>query len=485
MIRLPEDRRPLISPQLALRIAILGGLALALFAIVFFRLWYLEVLSGEKYLAEANDNRVRDVRVQAPRGDIVDRHGRVLVDSRVAIAVQIEPQKLPEEGERRDALYRRLGRVLKMPARRIEREVDRQQAKLPYSNVTVKNDVPRPVFTYIFEHQAQFPSVTVQRIYLRRYPFRSVGAQLFGQVGEVTADQLKGDEFKSVTQGTIVGQDGIERTYDRYLRGEDGATRVNVDALGRPKGEGRVKQPVQGEQLRLSIDLDLEKVGMEALEEYDAGRGGAFAAIDPRNGQVLALGSYPSFDPNIFSRPLTQKDVNRLYRADPAPIVNRAITGAYPTGSTFKLVTAVAALQGGVLTPDTVISDGGVYTACGPAFQNDGGVAHGPVALRQALTVSSDVFFYTLGHQMNGVDPDLFPEAVRRQGIGRKTGIDLPGRDRRAGARPPVDQRALPREDRRPPVELRRRHQPVDRAGRAPGLAAADGGRLLERRQRR
>jgi penicillin-binding protein 2 len=427
MLQLPDERRPPITPQLALRVAILGGVALAMFAIIFFRLWFLQVLSGDRYLAEANNNRVRDIRVPAPRGDILDRHGTTLVDNRVSIAVQVEPRKLPPAGPRRDDLYRRLSAVIGIPARRIESEVRERSRALPYANVTVKADAPREAYSFLFERQQQFPGVTVSRVYLRQYPHRDVGAHLFGTVGQISPDQLKLLRFRGVPQGTIVGQGGIEYVYDRYLRGRDGATRVQIDALGRPKGELSVRQPAQGKNLRLSIDFNLQKAGMDALRSVAGNGRGAFVAIDPRNGEMLALGSLPTFDPNEFAKPLSQARYRQLSsEANGAPLFDRSIQGAYPTGSTYKLITAVGALQSGLISPGTVISDPGSISIGGITFQNSGGTAYGAIALSTALKVSSDVFFYTVGMQAN--DPrQVLQKWARRLGIGRPTGIDLPG----------------------------------------------------------
>jgi penicillin-binding protein 2 len=427
MLQLPDERRPPITPQLAIRVAILGGFALALFAIIFFRLWFLQVLSGDRYLAEANNNRVRDIRVPAPRGNVVDRHGTTLVDNRVSIAVQVEPRKLPPAGPRRADLYRRLSEVIGIPADRIEREVRERSKALPYANVTVKADAPRDVYAYLFERQQQFPGVTVSRVYLRQYPHRDVGAHLFGTVGQISPGQLKLLRFRGVPQGTIVGQGGIEYVYDRYLRGHDGATRVQIDALGRPKGELSIRQPAQGRNLRLSIDFNLQKAGMDALRSVAGIGRGAFVAIDPRNGEMLALGSLPTFDPNEFAKPLSQARYRQLSsEANGAPLFDRSIQGAYPTGSTFKLITATAALQGGLITPDTVISDPGSISIGGITFQNSGGTAYGSIALSEALKVSSDVFFYTVGMQANDRRQTL-QKWARRLGIGRPTGVDLPG----------------------------------------------------------
>jgi penicillin-binding protein 2 len=425
-VYLDSDRRPPLTPQLALRVAVIGGIALVVFAVIFFRLWYLQVLSGDKYLSEANNNQVRELKVQAPRGEIVDREGRVLVDNRTGLAVKVTPDKLPEGRPERRALYRRLGRVLGLGPKRIGRHVSRQLKALPFSTATVKQDVSLPVVQYLLEHQEDFPGITVERVFLREYPHHEIGAHLFGTVGEVTKEQLKDQRYRGVALGDRVGQAGIEYQYDRFLRGRNGASRVQVDALGKLKGELSVREPQQGRQLRLSVDMDVQKTGQEVL---GGGTGrGAFVVMDVRNGEVVALGSHPSFDPNIFSKVIKASDYKRLSDPDNgAPLSNRAIQGLYPTGSTFKLITAVAALQGGLITPETPQFDGGSLTVGGVTFKNAGGAGHGSLALRQALTVSSDVFFYRLGLEANGGrDGVLLQRWARRLSMGRRTGIDLP-----------------------------------------------------------
>ena len=436
MLQLQDQRKAPITPQLALRVAVMAGIALAMFAIVFFRLWYLQVLSGDKYLTQANDNRVRDIVVPAPRGDVIDRNGTVLVDNRISIAVQIEPQKLPPPGPRRAALYRRLGRVIGLSPARIAREVVRQHTALPYAMITVKQDVPPAVRDYVLERENQFPAVTVQKVYLRHYPHKELGAQLFGTVGEISPKELKLARFRGVHQGTVVGQGGLEWTYDRWLRGVPGATRVQVDSLGRPKGELALQEPKQGRQLKLSVDFDLERAGQQAMSEAagipivngEQNRGGAFVALDPRNGQVLAMGSYPSFDPNVFAKPLKESTFKKLNSVEAgAPLVDRVIDGLYPTGSTMKPITSVAALQSGVITPDTYIDDPGSVQIGNIVFQNAGGTAHGTVSLPTALQVSSDVFFYIMGARLDSAPGHPLQKWAKRLGLGRPTGIDLPG----------------------------------------------------------
>jgi penicillin-binding protein 2 len=432
-----EDRASPVTPQLALRVAIVGGVAFTLFAIVFFRLWFLQVLSGDQFLATANNNRVRDVRIPAPRGDIVDRNGNVLVDNRVSIAVQIAPEKLPPPGERRNDLYKRLGKVIGMQPKKIRAEIKQQRSVLPYSDVTLKADVSQVVYGYLFERAEQFTEqgVTVQKVFLRRYPKKTLAAQLFGTVGEIGPEQLKQSKFRGVKQGTIVGQGGIEYTYDRYLRGRDGAQRIYIDALGKPKARGPELAPEGGRRLRLSIDSDLQEAGEEGMQQAGVstsaelgGRRGAFVALDPTNGEVLAMGSYPSFDPNIFAKPVPEGTFKKLNSTEyGAPLYNRAIAGLYPTGSTFKLITGTAALESGVITPSTIVEDGGSITVGGITFKNSGDAVNGPINVSDALKVSSDVFFYTMGLRANSKGGDIIQTWAKKLGLARRTGIDLPG----------------------------------------------------------
>ena len=420
-----DPRRPALTPQLAVRVAVLGGIALVAFAVVFFRLWYLQVLSGDKYETEARGNVVRNIKVQAPRGEIVDREGRVLVANHTGLAVRVTPDKLPEDGGERRELYSRLGKVLGLKAERVERSVNRQFKELPFSPATVKQDVSQKLVYYLFENQARFPGVTVEQVFLREYPQRQIGAHLFGTVGEITKGQMDDARYRGVGLGDRIGQSGIESQYDRYLRGRNGASRVQVDANGNLRAQLRTRRPQQGRQLRLSVDLDVQRVGQQAL----GGSKGAFAVMNVNNGEILALGSSPSYDPNIFAKVIRERDFKRLSsKENGEPLLNRAVQAGYPTGSTYKLITATAALEGGLITPDTVQVDGGSLRVGGVTFKNAGGVVNGSLALRKALSVSSDVFFYRLGQEANGSgDGLLIQKWAKKLGLGRRTGVDLPG----------------------------------------------------------
>jgi penicillin-binding protein 2 len=350
----------------------------------------------------------------------------VLVDNRTALTVQVIPQRLPRDAEIRAREMRRLARALGLKAGAIERKIRRESRRLPFSPVTLKTDVGLRTVFYLQENQSKFKGVEVKRVFLRRYPYETVGAHLFGTIGEVSEKQLKQTRYSGVSLGDRVGQSGIEYTYDRYLRGRNGASRIQVDALGRPRGELSVRDPGPGKQLRLSIDLAVQKAGQEALEGF--GRPGAFVAMDPTSGEVLGLGSNPSFDPNVFAKSLRQSVYKRLQDPDNgAPLANRATQGLYPTGSTFKLITSTASLESGLISPATTLFDGGSLTVGGVTFKNAGGASYGALALPRALQVSSDVFFYRLGLMADHRGGDVVQKWARRLGLGRPTGIDLPG----------------------------------------------------------
>ena len=476
MIDPPGDRRPPLTPQLALRVAVAGSVALALFAVIFFRLWFLQVLSGTQYVNAAKVNRVRDIAINAPRGDILDRNGAVLVDSTKELAVQIVPAELPVpvntddvlKVPRRDAIvYNRLAGVVGMPTRRtrcpvpmpppsctttqcpkstvtrlsaIGCQVAQQVARLPYADVTVKSPVSRAVQFYLAERQLAFPGVAVQQIYVTGYPQHTLAAQALGTVGPISPGELHARAYRGATRNSIVGQTGLEAEYDAFLRGTPGIQKVQVNADGQPTGSLSTTAPVSGHDLQLSLDAALQRVGQRSLAEsisQNDGAGGAFVAMNPTDGEVYGMGSEPSFDPSIFTKPLSDAAYAKLNSAAAGqPVVNRAIQGAGPTGSTFKPITATAALQSGDWTTTDTYDDTGQFCvgtgAAGQCRHNAGHAVDGVLALPDAIRVSSDDFFYNLGAKLN-VDPTAHPTGgplqqwARAFGIGRATGIDLPG----------------------------------------------------------
>jgi penicillin-binding protein 2 len=436
-----RDPRMPVSPQLALRLAILGGLAMAMFAIIFFRLWFLQVLSGEQYVQQANANRARDLPIAAPRGEILDREGQPLVASRTTNAVQIVPSALPPAGRPRLRLYDKLGRLLGMSGPHIEALVVKGRTAVPYAPVTIKTDAGRGVLTVLAERQGEFPGVTQQPVSIRAYPFGAMAAQVLGYVGQVSERELKMRAFSGVKQGTVVGQEGLEYYYDRYLRGQPGIQRVEVNAAGYPVPASLpATLPKAGYSLKVTLDLGLQREGekalLEGIENARAGgkpaTAGAFVAMDPRNGQLLAMGSWPTFNPNKFAKPLTKSEYAALEGTSgaageeaPAPLTNRAVNGTYPTGSTFKPITAMGALEAGVINPSEGLGAGQCISVSTEQFCNAGKADYGAVGLVEALKVSSDTYFFETGELANS-HGNVIQNMAHELGVGEQTGIDLP-----------------------------------------------------------
>ena len=424
-----SDWRGGLSPaQFNLRVAILGAFALVVFSAIFFRLWYLEVLSGDRYLAEANNNQVREVTVQAPRGEIVDRNGKTLVNNRTALALQVRTNELPGPDGARDEVIARLAKVSGMTVEGIEKQIRQQTKESPASPVTLRRDVPYDLVYYLRENQGRFPGVSVDRVYVRSYPQGTLAAHLFGYVREVNAEQLEQPEYRSLAPGDEVGQAGVEFEYDELLRGINGTTRVQVDASGSPTG-GRLstQEPRTGNNLRLTIDSKLQQTAEAAVSSF--GLPGGFVAMDVDTGEVLALGSVPTFDPSVFARPVIPPAVaDSIFEGTDgteAPIFNRATQGGYPTGSTFKLITAIGALEEGLITPEEIVNDGGSVKVGGVEFKNAGDAVNGAIDLRTALQVSSDVYFYLIGLE-DGAEGDTIQKWASELGMGKLSGIDLP-----------------------------------------------------------
>jgi penicillin-binding protein 2 len=466
----PEERRPTLTPALALRVAIVGSFALGLFAIIFFRLWFLQVLSGDQYVKAATVNRVRKIDIAAPRGEVLDASGTPIVDSVKTLQVQISPEDLPvpvtldkldtlEHPPRADAIvYNRLAHVLNLSTKRVRCQlhmpspnvfrlsrvacdVGQQVTLQAYANVTVRSGavVTRDMQFYLAERQQQFPGVQVQRVYVTHYPFKSLAAQVLGTVGPITSTEVAAKSYPGAARTDIVGQTGLEAQYDSFLRGKDGYQQVQVNALNQPTGELGTHNPVPGHNLKLSLDAKLQRVGQQALAQsmsLNASPGGAFVAMNPFNGTVYAMGSLPSYDPSVFTGNLSQAKYKQLTNpADGYPLLNRATQSAGPTGSTFKPITATAALESGQWTTSSLYDDTGQFcVGTGGAQQcrhNAGHAVDGTLDLVNALRVSSDDFFYNLGARLNE-DPYKHPAGgpldawARRFGIGRHTGVDLP-----------------------------------------------------------
>jgi penicillin-binding protein 2 len=422
----PETEPERRTSPLAVRVSILTGLAIAIFSVLFLRLWYVQILEGDKYLTQANDNRVREIRVQAPRGDILDRNGKILVANRTELAVQVRPEDLPPPGPKRRDELNRLSTVTGMTREEIVKELEQGNRAAPGGPVILKKGLGVDKVYYLRENRSSFPGVSVERVFTREYKQGTVAGHLFGNVGEVTAEQLREPRYSGLRQGDTVGQSGIEYEYDRFLRGKAGTDRVQVDALGRPTGELRSKPADAGDNVRLTIDSGLQSYAEGALGSF--GLPGAFVAMDVNDGSILAMGSTPTFDPAIFTRPITQRQYRSLTSDQTdAPLANRAIQGLYPTGSVFKMITGTAALEHKLISPNTIFNDTGVLKIDIQTLRNAGEAVYGPINMSDAFKVSSDIYFYSLGLKAKASKGHgQIQDWARRYGLGERTGIDLP-----------------------------------------------------------
>lgn len=432
--RPPED-----DSFLGIRIGVLLLIALILFGVLAFRLWFLQILSGDEYVTYAQNNRVREVTVEAPRGVIYDKNGQILVENRAGLSVGLLPMDMIDPEEDPEGFQTEidgLSALLEIPVEDLLKAYERAK-KDPYVTYTVKDDVPEnTVVAYLKEHGLQFPGVEVETSYLRSYPFKSLATHLLGYVGEVSETDLDTQQFATLKGGASVGKNGVERTYDSKLRGTDGRKTVEVDNAGHPKRFLEDVAAKPGNNLVLTIDADLQRAAEDAIvegvqrahaEDYTNAAGGAIVAVDPRNGQILALASYPDYDPSLWVGGMSSVKYAELTdEAAHNALFNRALNGLYPAGSTFKPFVAAAALDAGLITWETIFNCKGKFTESQQTWkcwQTDG---HGDLNLVAAIAQSCDIYFYNLGKLLYEQPTTVLQDGVRLFGFDRKSGIDLP-----------------------------------------------------------
>jgi penicillin-binding protein 2 len=432
------------TSRLNLRVGILGSLVGIVFAALFLRLWALQVLSGTKYVGQAQAQSFLTVRVQAPRGPILDRNGKPLVTNAAVTVVQLWPSDLPKVYTQRYAELKALARATQVPLYEISAIIKSHRAE-PF--LTIREPASKAMVTYLSERASAFPGVTLGRAYIRHYPYGSLAAQVLGYTGEISPSQLKQDAKNGYVPGDVIGQAGVEASYDSYLRGEAGNARLHVDSLGRPRSAIELTTlPKPGHQLRLTIDVRLQQAAERALQygirlaQADgqwAARGGAIVAMDPSDGSILAMASAPTYEPSVFTgrvtthelaaQGLTQKTaLDKNY-----PSLNRTLQGLYPPGSTFKPVTALAAMQEHLLSPYAYQQCKGTFSApedrSHRTFHNWDPNVNQQMDLPTALAYSCDTYFYRVGNEFwllpkdRGQPLQRWAEAF---GFGQTTGTD-------------------------------------------------------------
>jgi penicillin-binding protein 2 len=407
-VRIYEDLRVVQG-----RLAVLQLLVASLIAGLGIHFWYLQVLRGNHYRTLAESNRSRQVTIAAPRGPLLDRAGRVLVENRPSFNVVLTP----EHSEDLDATVGRLGRALQMGEAQIRERIARRGA--PFRRVVIKGDATPGDVATIEARRLELPEIDVDVVPLRSYPLAAAAAHALGRVGEVTDKQLLTPEFGGFEPGALVGQAGLESQYNRNLTGRDGVRRVVVNSRGLEVAEAGREPPVDGPSLTLTLDLDLQKTMERAFE----GRPGSAVALDPETGEILAMNSTPAYDPNDFTGGIDPTVWGKLTSDPENPLMNRVIQGQYAPGSLFKVVIATAGLQEGVITPSTTFFCPGYLAIYNTIFRCHKASGHGVVDVHRALAQSCNVFFYQVGIRL---EIERIARYARMMGLGDATGVDLP-----------------------------------------------------------
>jgi penicillin-binding protein 2 len=504
-----RDRPVTQLPSVGSRILIVAGLAVAVFTVIVFRLWFLQILTGQQYVAAANENRLRTVRLEARRGLILDRNGKVLVTNKPSLEVGIRPMDVPDE--KLGGVILELGRVLDMPpdeilaralrsmnvplarlgelavalsrgsgktvvavlktampsvyvdpkqqeeaaaelaeatglseeaTAKLVRLAVHKQTGYTYDLAIVRSGVGKKKAMEVRERAPTLPGVEVREGFARGYPEGTLAAHLLGTVGEVTAEQLQQQRWGKRRSGDLIGQGGVEYTYDDWLRGTDGEAKVEVDSLGLPKravAGGSLART--GDSLVLTIDEKIQKAAERAIinglqqahnDDFYHANGGAAVVMDARSGAIVAMASYPTYEPGVWQNGISEEEYKQYFNAAAnRPFFDRTIQGAYPAGSTFKVVDAIAALEVGIISPYTSFNCEGDFTTKGLTWKcwvhPDG---HGALDLTGAIAQSCDVYFYNLGAIFFSRQGTELADWAGRLGLGKYTGVDLPGENK-------------------------------------------------------
>lgn len=399
---------------------------LVLFAVLLGRMVYLQLWRGDYYAKQSDGNRLRQSRILAPRGIIYDSEGKELVNNLPGYAVVLQKQS-----SYKPETLQRLSNLLQMPVEEINAKI--KASENFYEPIMLKNNLDQQMVTKIEEQRRYMPEVMLSVQPIRNYPYHELAVHALGYVGEVSSYEIEQGLFKNITQGSLVGKAGLEKTYDKYLRGEDGAFMEEVDVAGNVVKHYDSVQPIPGKNLKLTIDYELQKE-LEAFTDKHlaflrssgiapGARAAAVVAIDPRNGAVRAMVSRPGYDPNWFVQGISSKNWNSINNDPNYPMNNKVITGEYPPGSTFKIVTGSAAFELKKVGLDEPIFDGGFHPMV-PTMGNAGGEVLGWLTFIKALAMSDNVYFYELGYR---VGIDNIEKYAHIFGFGERTGIDLEG----------------------------------------------------------
>ena len=399
------------------RFLFLSLAAIAIFLLLILRLWYLQIISADRYRQLSEKNRIRYIPIAAPRGPIYDRDGVLLVDNRPAFGISV----LRQEVDDKDLLLKRLASYLGVEQEELEKRWQGGDRFPRYRPFPLAEDVSRDVLETIQEHSIDLPGVLTEVRPLRSYPYDGLAAHLFGYLGEITQHELQSDEFSGeYRSGDFVGKRGLEKLFEKYLRGVEGERRVEVDVRGSELRILETREPKPGNKVFLTLKRDLQQAAETALGE----EAGAAVVVDVKTGEVLAMVSRPSFNPAIFARGISGKEWIALLQDSRHPLQDKTIQGQYPPGSTFKIVTALAALKAGVASPATTVDCPGFLSLGNRDFRCWKKGGHGRTDLKKALKESCDVWFYKVSLDL-GID--RIADMARSLGLGSSLGFPLEG----------------------------------------------------------
>ncbi len=398
------------------KIAFFQYLAVGVFLFLISGFWDLQVRNPDVYNEQADRNRIKSVPILAPRGKILDRDGRVIVDNHASYSLILSRENLKPEH------IRPIAQGLGMEEQRLEWRLQRFSSRPKYEPIIIKDELTQPELAFVEAHRdpETFPEMELIRAQRRLYPKDGLAAHVIGYVGEISENELDEPAFISYDPGDVIGKAGIEREYNKILMGVDGQRQVEVDNRGRERRAWGIKEAVPGKNLQLTLDLDLQVVGELAME----GRKGSVVALDPRNGEILAMVSSPAYDPNKFAGRIRAQDWKEIAGNPDNPMLNRAIQAQFAPGSTFKPFMALGGLESGAIDDNFRVHCPGGATFYGRFFKCWVKRGHGTVDLHNGIVHSCDVFFYNVGNRM-GIDK--IAEYAEMAGFGRKTGVDLPG----------------------------------------------------------
>lgn len=393
------------------------------------RLIWLQIFHGSEFKQQAENNRIKLLPITAPRGTFYDRNGIPLVNNRPGFSISL----VPINGPISDDVITRLAAILDMKSEDIKKKIKQQES--PLQPTTIKTDVGPEIITKIEERKEDLPGVVLEVQAVRSYISKELGAHTFGYVGEISDSELEKGKLNGYRPGDILGKIGLEKVWDKEIRGTDGGAQIEVNVAGKPIQMLGIKQPIAGNDLILTIDAKIQKAAEKAMDERlkylqdklgnPAAKAAAAVVMNPQTGEILAIVSRPTFDPNKFNGGISTKDWKAINDNPNNPMQNRSIHAEYPPGSAFKIVTGAAALETGKITPEEKYLDTGRHWLI-PSKGNAHNAALGWIDFRVALAKSDNVYFYELGNRL-GIDK--LEEWARKFGLGAPTGINLPNED--------------------------------------------------------